>query len=1281
MMRRTPTRRAGANSPPAAGAASGHNTGKSDIAPVATAPEFRTPGRLKSARKAPWRSPGAALRPGDENALGHRPKSAAKSAGKPHARKLDARSPATAASAKTRAGKPKFTPANQGPDADADAPAPAVEPPSNPASSPPRDPAPRSPMATVTNTSHTPGGVLAAVNTILLTPPSTGPKTRSVGDAAGTDAEEEIRDDARADADADAGADEAMPPPPARTPATVASLHSHRAETETETETEDWGGETRTSDLDGMETMAIPAVAGWRADDVPAPEDAAPVPEAEEVPENTALVPENTAPVPDASMAVASPLGSKTPAAPALGSPFSAPASSPALSLFTPGLPGGVAHLTPLAAARVPEDDTAAVNAMRLPTPTMDLTPLGRGVPTETVPFPVPAFAPRPGTGATAPGATRGAFEDDFAETEDDFDLDDGELSAEAAKAAEAMTEGARATAPSAAPSAAPPAAPPAAPSAAPSAPSVPPAAPFGAAPPAKTPGKTPGRTPSAGIPPRATTPSTQQRTPQWARNQRAWHEQRQAQMEEMMAQARALSEAQARQSAAEASEVKLQQEELAARMAEQQAQLAAQREALEAQRWEMQQAAEAAAAERERMREELKAQIDAQERTRRRLSEMAAAAAAAARATDTRAAPAVPSVATSSAAAAAAAAAAMPPPPPKVNLAPLEEELRACRRAIESRAAESEALSKRAAALQQEEADLHLRAAEIQRRMLRAVMEHDPSAATVPTVPTVPTRSGAPPYPSATAEAVRAVAAAADRFENPSLGEPGSFAAAFGSGSTMDDDGFIVMDYSGCAKVAAATPIAAENVRAPSLGLGPGPGGVSEAGRGPVASDGSAPAAPAPAADASAPREVTTSDVAPTGSIVAADDANDGVAPASACRAVAARRGPAQTIELRKEVVAAQFLGAGSSADAPGMLMTATVDGCVRLFAPGARRASAMIRGPREGLSAAAAAGAEAFVAAAGAGGHVARFDLASGRELGVLLASSAAVAGDVGAYDAVPRELSCVTAGAVGSGLVAAAGEGGDVHLWDVRVAPRGSRKSLGAKSYASGGVAPVLTLRVSGAARVLSLSLPRGANPDELAVVASNGARVFDLRAPERPSRLTSREPGARWIAAAHAATGETLTLAASGDVHAWYRRGSGYDTARVLREMATPAARGARPVLATSWGCGDAGAVDDAPAFALCAGGDRGEGARVWDARSGDVVAEYGAGGDLEGGFEGAWGMGYGIGIGAGGAAAAAPRGITAACWGTGDAAAPFGSTSFAVANAEGIVRVYGPSAEA
>ena len=110
--------------------------------------------------------------------------------------------------------------------------------------------------------------------------------------------------------------------------------------------------------------------------------------------------------------------------------------------MFTPGVPGGVSSLTPLTAARVPEDDTAAVNAMRLPTPTMDLTPLGRGVPTETVPFPAPAWASRPGRG-DRPGDLGAA------EMGDDFDIDDGELSAEAA---EATTEGARNGTPATAP-------------------------------------------------------------------------------------------------------------------------------------------------------------------------------------------------------------------------------------------------------------------------------------------------------------------------------------------------------------------------------------------------------------------------------------------------------------------------------------------------------------------------------------------------------------------------------------------------------------------------------------------------------------------------------------------------------------------------------------------------------------------------------------------------------------------------------------------------------------
>jgi hypothetical protein len=153
-------------SPPVAGAPSGHAS-KSDIAPVSKAD--RTPG-AKSAKKAPWRSPGVALSRRDENAPGGfvAPNSAPKSA---RARKLDARSPATAGSSKTRGGKPRLesdvsTEATADESADGD--------------------------DAVTS-------AVDAVNTILLTPPSARGKP---------------------DADVTAAIDTvAMPPPPPRVPA------------------------------------------------------------------------------------------------------------------------------------------------------------------------------------------------------------------------------------------------------------------------------------------------------------------------------------------------------------------------------------------------------------------------------------------------------------------------------------------------------------------------------------------------------------------------------------------------------------------------------------------------------------------------------------------------------------------------------------------------------------------------------------------------------------------------------------------------------------------------------------------------------------------------------------------------------------------------------------------------------------------------------------------------------------------------------------------------------
>ena len=58
--------------------------------------------------------------------------------------------------------------------------------------------------------------------------------------------------------------------------------------------------------------------------------------------------------------------------------------------------------------------------------------------------------------------------------------------------------------------------------------------------------------------------------------------------------------------------------------------------------------------------------------------------------------------------------------------------------------------------------------------------------------------------------------------------------------------------------------------------------------------------------------------------------------------------RAPSQVIELRKEVLDVRFVGyggeAGGADDAtpPSALMTTTADGCLRLFAAGARRPAA---------------------------------------------------------------------------------------------------------------------------------------------------------------------------------------------------------------------------------------------------------------------------------------------------------------------------------------------------
>ena len=350
-------------SPPVAGAPSGHAS-KSDIAPVSNAD--RTPG-AKSAKKAPWRSPGVALSRRDENTPGGfvAPTSAPKSA---RARKLDARSPATAGSSKTRGGKPRLE-SDVSTEATADASADGDD--------------------AVTS-------AVDAVNTILLTPPSARGKP---------------------DADVTAAIDTvAMPPPPPRVPAASdADQNAHDGSLFSEREPDAPSVSTAAADDDvvdlGAATTAIPSARAMMeaADAVDAdyPSDAREEP--------TAVTEDG---------------GDGFPAAPSLGSPFSAPpVSSPASAERLGATPGFDArdpldrtmdHLTPL---RAVEDvtETAAFGVTgalpRLATPTMDLTPLGARAEAEPSPapspvparVPVPAGVPANGGGSREDPRARGA--------------------------------------------------------------------------------------------------------------------------------------------------------------------------------------------------------------------------------------------------------------------------------------------------------------------------------------------------------------------------------------------------------------------------------------------------------------------------------------------------------------------------------------------------------------------------------------------------------------------------------------------------------------------------------------------------------------------------------------------------------------------------------------------------------------------------------------------------------------------------------------------------------
>jgi len=1360
MFGRDAPRRSARLSPPGAGAPSGAAVAKGDIAPVAKEPDFRTPGK-SLANRAPWRSPGAALRDRDrENNY--------VSARKKAVRKLSARSPATAAMASgaKRNGRPRFTPAEMR--------TPSVTPSENPSTEDDDEHDDREDETRTTETEEprqerTPLADLASVpiTTVLLTPPSTRSRSRAAE-----------ANKAKAAVASEADAKAAMPPPPPKP--RVSPL----------------ANVTTNPFLDDEATMKVPALAPYNA-----------AFEALQMGTAAALTADIDEHDDDDEAEAEEPAGQRD----------ADPSASPALTLFAPTEVGDDSVL-------IADDadgsffggdrstDDRSMNLENgdddLPTPTttsafdaaLDIAAATVAIPafsadtqceqpTAKTPAKTPSrdiLNPSPNEGGIsaneistgflgpaalvaagstlkemlAEGAAELAVPHDGAEEDPtlgpmlehvaEADPDDAASSPRGGGRSE---EGAGRVPAGvvldaiAHPDAHPPVV---SESAAVSAPS-----PIAAlSPPTLEPAPTEEDTTLAKnrdeSPPRsqpAATPSPVRRSPRLAAMRTASFTPASPAVVEMdaaptaaerrAAELQALVERQAVELLEQREALERQQMMMTSEASRQAAQLEAQREAMMNQKRQMEneaalafQRAEAAAQEQARMRAEFQKQLEA-----RRAEEDATRAKLAAMASEAVAAKDEAARAARAAAEAARRQPSAPSPFPLSAVKSVEDELRACRKELARRSAESAAVSQRMQTLQREETELFNRAAELQRRMLEMVIKGNPkispaaaAALAQPLISSVSSSGAAsgasampPPPPrmmdmdlslARPGEVVDAIAAAAEMVlqpreptasmtNSPAMVSMDSFTAAAATPgargpapsltplapmsagvarameaavapSVVDEDGFIVMDYA--AAGAASMPIAdAANIGNDGNGVFMTPAITPPAAR--------ALEMAAAAADA-CPALVVT----PT----SASERGGGVGnPAAA--GIATRRNASQIVELRKEVVNLQFLGGHEGGTSAGMLMAATKDGAVRLFAPGSRRAAAMIRGSKRGLAAAVAVGAEAFIAAAGADAHVARHDLATGRELGVLLPTS---------HDGVSGggpTLTCIRGGgATGGPVVVAAGGGGDVFLWDVRAAPRTSSRRASGLGLGFGAATPAMTMHVPGASRTLSLSLSdalgggaRGTAPASLALVASNGGRVFDLRAPGRPARLAPAEGGQRWVACAHAGRrDDVLTLSAQGDLATWRATGGGGSAGSsyriagpVLREAASAsgAPGAARAVLSTSGAMGwPMGGRDVDGVAALTTTGETGDGFRVFDASTGDVVAEWGGDGERTD-------------IGATATATAGVGGwrrserdeprasITAAGWGCGALDGAFGGSSFAVGTSDGVVRVYGPGA--
>jgi len=213
------------------------------------------------------------------------------------------------------------------------------------------------------------------------------------------------------------------------------------------------------------------------------------------------------------------------------------------------------------------------------------------------------------------------------------------------------------------------------------------------------------------------------------------------------------------------------------------------------------------------------------------------------------------------------------------------------------------------------------------------------------------------------------------------------------------------------------------------------------------------------------------------------------------------------QKLDVRKALISVDFI------DGPGglSLLTASVDNCLRLWAPDSRKPAALMRAPR-GMTATAIMN-ERMMCVGTDAGQIVQVDIATGQHIGAL------THGEHGA----PWSVKTLTKFGVGTeAVIAAAGTGGDIKIWDARAA--------------RGGGAPAV-MYSHGATEIRSVSFA----PDGRTVVAaaSNDLRSFDLRMNGRSMRMSvaaGLQPS--WTAVKHnVLTGEAVTLSSAGDAHVW------------------------------------------------------------------------------------------------------------------------------------------------